>query len=31
MQEDWVVSLFVEILVGFDGDEGDILRDRNSL
>ena len=30
MLEDWVIW-FVEILVGMDGDEGDILRDEDSL
>ena len=28
---DWVLSLFVEILVGMDGDERGMLRDGNSL
>ena len=29
--EDWIVSLFVEMLVGMDGDKGDMLRDGDGL
>ena len=29
--EDWVVSLFVEMLVGMDSDKGDMLRDGDGL